>query len=357
MGVLPPPLAPPLAGGEVGSATFLIFFFFAMPYHWPAEWECHDATWIAWPHNRQHWPGKFGPIAGVYVEIVRALASSERVEICVNDAAMEADARARLAGGGVPLDRVSFHHFPTNASWSRDHGPIFVHGSKGLTVLDFGYNANGAKWGPCDLDDAVPRHVTKHLGLPLVQPPLILEGGSIEGNGLGTLLTTESCLLNPNRNPKLNRGQIEAALREYLGATNILWLKEGISGDDTDGHIDDLARFVNPTTVVCPLTDDSVDEDYAVLRRNYEDLQRMNDQDGTPLTVVPLPVPSPVVYDDTRLPASYANFYIANTVVLLPTFGCLQDAAARATLQGFFPDRRVVGIDCVDLVWGFGTIH
>lgn len=328
-----------------------------MNYRWPAEWERHDATWIAWPHNREHWPGKFEPIPKIYVEITRALVSSETVHLCVNDAKVEARVREWLSTAGVSLDRVIFHHFPTNASWSRDHGPIFVHGPQGLTVLDWRYNANGEKWGPCDLDDVIPPQVASALGLPLIQPPMILEGGSVEGNGLGTVLTTESCLLNKNRNPQMSRQEIEAALRQYLGATNMLWLKEGISGDDTDGHIDDLARFVNPTTVVCPLTDDQADEDYAVLRRNYDDLQTMRDQDGRPLTVVPLPVPSPVVYEDTRLPASYANFYIANTAVLLPTFRCPQDAKAREVLQQYFSDRRVIGIDCTDLVWGFGTIH
>ncbi len=345
-----------------------------MTYRLPAEWEPHDGTWLAWPHNREHWPGKFEPIPKTYVQIIQALMSSERVFVCVNDAEMEHEARELLEQCNVPLRQVEFFQIPTNASWSRDHGPMFVtkfspplvggvrgggyrQGDQRITVLDWGYNGNGEKWGPTDLDDAVPEKIAAILGLPLVSPPMILEGGSIEVNGCGTLLTTESCLLNENRNPQLNREQIEGYLREYLGVSQILWLKEGIAGDDTDGHIDDLARFVNPTTVVCPLTDDAADADYAVLQQNYNDLQHMRDQNGRPLTVVPLPTPTPVIYEKERLPASYANFFIANTVVLVPTFNCPQDAQAMAILQNFFPDRRVIGIDCVDLVWGFGTIH
>ncbi|MDD5110616.1 MAG: agmatine deiminase family protein [Patescibacteria group bacterium] len=328
-----------------------------MPYRMPAEWEPHEGTWMAWPHNLSHWPGKFEPIPKVYAQIIRALTQSEPVFLCVNDAEAEREARRCFEEGGVTLGAVEFVHIPTNASWSRDHGPMFVRTPEGWAVLDWDYNGNGDKWKPYDLDDAVPTKVAELLELPVLIPGVVLEGGSIDVNGKGTLLTTESCLLNPNRNPRLNREQIEGYLREYIGVTNILWLKEGIAGDDTDGHIDDLARFVNPTTVVCPLTQDTADADYAILQQNYRDLQKMRDQDKRPLTVVPLPTPTPVVYKNERLPASYANFYIANTVVLVPTFNCPQDAQALAILQRFFPNRRVIGIDCVDLVWGFGTLH
>lgn len=328
-----------------------------MTYRMPAEWEPHAGTWLAWPHNREHWPGKFAAIPPTYVGIIQALAQSERVFICVNDEAMEREARRFLEDGNVPLKPVEFFYIPTNASWSRDHGPLFVHGPEGLTVLDWGYNGNGGKWGPTNLDDAVPAKIAEELGLPLVAPQMILEGGSIEVNGRGTLLTTESCLLNENRNPQLNREQIEGYLREHLGVTHILWLQQGIAGDDTDGHIDDLARFVNPTTVVCPLSNDPADADYAILQQNCRDLQKMRDQDGKLLAVVPLPTPQPVIYERERLPASYANFYIANSVVLVPTFGCPQDAEATALLQRYFPDRRVIGVDCVDLVLGLGAIH
>lgn len=328
-----------------------------MTYRMPAEWEPHAGTWLAWPHNRKHWPGKFDPIPKMYVQFIKALTRSERVFLCVQDIEMEREVRTLLEQGNVALRQVDFFQILTNASWSRDHGPMFVQSPDGLTIVDWGYNGNGKKWGPTNLDDAVPEKIAGLLGLPIISPQMILEGGSIEVNGRGTLLTTESCLLNKNRNPQLNREQIEGYLREHLGATNILWLKEGIAGDDTDGHIDDLARFVNPTTVVCPLTNDPTDADYAILQQNYRDLQKMRDQDGKPLTIVPLPTPSPVIHKRERLPASYANFYIANTVVLVPTFGCPQDAEALATLQQFFPNRRVVGIDCIDLVWGLGTIH
>lgn len=327
-----------------------------MKYRMPAEWENHDATWLAWPHLEEHWPGKFETIPPVYVEIVRALVASEPVHICVNDGAAESEARQLLEKGGVPMERVKFFHIPTNASWSRDHGPIFVYDQQKLTALNWGFNAWGDKW-PHDLDNKVPPQVAAGLGVPCVDGPMILEGGSIDVNGVGTLLTTESCLLNKNRNPQLSRDQIEANLKEYLGLTNILWLKEGVAGDDTDGHIDDLARFVNPTTVVCALTDDPQHPDYKVLQQAYADLQGMKDQDGQPLTVVPLPMPDPVIHEDTMLPASYANFYIGNWTVLLPTFRCDNDAKAAAILQQYFPTRSVVEIDCTDLVWGLGTIH
>lgn len=325
-------------------------------YRMPAEWEPHDATWLAWPHFQEHWPGRFEPIPKKYVEIVRVLTSSELVRMCVNDEAMERDARHRLDVGGVPLKRVEFFRIPTNASWSRDHGPIFVYDNQQLTILDWRFNAWGEQW-PFDRDDAVPPAVAAALKMPVVAISMVLEGGAIDVNGAGTLLTTESCLLNKNRNPDRSREEIEAALRQYLGATNILWLKAGITGDDTAGHIDDLARFVNPTTVVCGVTNNIQDVDYAVLQQNFADLQAMRDQSGQVLNVVPLPMPGPVISDGQRLPASYANFYIANTVVLLPTFRCPEDDQALAILERLFPTRRIVGIDCVDLVWGLGTIH
>lgn len=326
-------------------------------YRMPAEWEPHEGTWLAWPHNLSHWPGKFEPIPKVYVQLFRALTQSERVFLCVQNLEMEREVRKILTTAEVPLQAVEFFRIPTNASWSRDHGPVFVQSPEGLTILDWDYNGNGKKWGPTDLDDAVPTTIAQLLDVPVLAPGVVLEGGSIDVNGVGTLLTTESCLLNPNRNPQLNREQIEGYLREYLGVSNILWLKEGITGDDTDGHIDDLARFVNPTTVICPLGSDPQDIDFPVYQQNYHDLKGMCDQNGRPLTVIPLPTPTPVIYKDERLPASYANFYIANTVVLIPTFGCPQDAEALAILQQHFPTRRVIGIDCVDLAWGFGTIH
>jgi agmatine deiminase len=327
----------------------------------PAEWERHHGTWLAWPHNEDHWPGNFTPIPRIYAEFIRVLASNENVFVCVNDSAMEETARNLLRESDVRralLDRIIFQHFPTNSSWTRDFGPIFVRDPNGNPVItDWIFNSWGRKYPPWDLDDVVPQHVARVFQLPLVQPEIVLEGGSIDVNGMGTLLTTEQCLLNQNRNPHLSRQQIEGYLNKFLGATNVLWLKEGIIGDDTDGHIDDIARFVDPTTVVCAVEANESDENYEILKRNVEDLKTMHDQDGNPLNVITLPMPEPVLYEGTRLPASYANFYIANRVVIVPTFRCRQDEFALKILRGLFPHREVIGIDCVDLVWGLGTLH
>ena len=330
-------------------------------YKMPAEWEPHEGTWLAWPHNREHWPGNYDPIPYVYAQIIRHLASSEKVFLCVNDAEMEKTARDVLREAEIPrpaLDQVVFLHIPTDASWSRDHGPIFVRDANhNLVALDWIFNSWGGKYPPWKQDDEVPQHVAKRFDLPLVQPGIVLEGGSIDVNGKGTLLTTEQCLLNENRNPQMNRKQIEEALHRYLGATNVLWLKEGIVGDDTDGHIDDIARFVSDQTVVCVVEENRADENYEILKKNYQDLQKMRDQDGKDLNVVTLPMPDPVVYEGTRLPASYANFYIANRAVIVPTFRCRQDELALNILRKLFPTREIAGIDCVDLVWGLGTLH
>jgi agmatine deiminase len=327
-------------------------------FRMPAEWEPHEGTWLAWPHNKDHWPGNFDPIPKVYAEMIRILASSEKVFICVNDAAAEDVARSVLRKNGANSDQVIFHHIPTNSSWTRDFGPIFVRDSNGNRVItDWIFNSWGGKYPPWDLDDVVPQHVSKNLNLPVVEPGIVLEGGSIDVNGKGTLLTTEQCLLNQNRNPHLNRKQIEEYLGKYLSVTNILWLKEGIIGDDTDGHIDDIARFVDETTVVTAIDENESDDNYQILKKNFEDLKKMHDQDGRPLNVIPLPMPDPVIYEETRLPASYANFYIANSVVIVPTFRCKQDEQAMKILRELFPTREVIGIDCVDLVWGLGTFH
>lgn len=330
-------------------------------YIMPAEWDPHEGTWLAWPHNKDHWPGNFTPIPRVYAEIVRALASVEKVFICVNNPSMEQGARAVLQQSGLKadlLEQVFFFHIPTDASWSRDHGPIFVRDADGnLTILDWIFNAWGQKYEPWDQDDVVPQHVARILKLPIIQPGIVLEGGSIDVNGKGTLLTTEQCLLNPNRNPRLNRSEIEEYLEKYLGIANVLWLKEGIVGDDTDGHIDDIARFVNERTVVCVVEENPKDENYAILKQNHEDLKRMKDEKGNSLEIVSLPMPDPVVYEGNRLPASYANFYIANRAVLVPLFRKPQDDQAMKVLESLFPDRKVIGIDCLDLVWGLGTLH
>ena len=324
----------------------------------PAEWAPHRATWLSWPHKEASWPGKFEPVPGIFAEMVRWLVPGEEVHINVRDAAMEQEVRALLAGRAVPLGNVVFHHHPTNDAWCRDHGPIFVHRpDRSEVILDWGYNAWGNKYPPYDLDDTVPTRIGEELGIPVISPGMILEGGSIDVNGRGTLLTTEACLLNPNRNPSLSREQIEAQLRHYLGVRHILWLGDGIEGDDTDGHIDDLTRFVGPRTVVTVVEENRADPNYQPLQENLERLRTMTDQDGAPLEVVTLPMPRPLYYEDQRLPASYANFYIGNQVVLLPAFDPPHDAEAGAILQRLFPDREVVAIDCTDLVWGLGAFH
>jgi len=330
-------------------------------YRMPAEWEPHRGTWLSWPHKEATWPGKFEPVPGIFARMARHLAEREEVHINVAGPTQEQDARRRLAAARVDQRRVFFHHHPTNDAWCRDHGPIFVHRDvkeqREQAVVDWGYNAWGGKYPPFDLDDVIPSRIAAEQGLPVFHPGIVLEGGSIDVNGRGTLLTTESCLLNPNRNPHLGREEIESYLRSYLGVSTVLWLGDGIAGDDTDGHVDDLTRFVDPTTVVTVVEDDPADENYEPLQENLERLRGMTDQDGRPLRVVPLPMPRPLYHEGQRLPASYANFYIANGLVLLPRYDPVLDEQAAATLQGLFPDREVIGIDASDLVWGLGALH
>jgi agmatine deiminase len=327
----------------------------------PAEWEPHRGTWLSWPHRESSWPGKFEPVPSIFAEIVRHLVPHEEVHINVADREMEDSVRQVLIRAGVPVDRVWFHHHPTNDAWCRDHGPIFVEHrvreTVTQTILDWGYNAWGGKYPPFDLDDVVPTRIGAELGILVVSPGIILEGGSIDINGAGTLLTTEQCLLNPNRNPGLTRAEIEAYLMRYLGVRHILWLGEGIEGDDTDGHVDDLTRFVDPTTVVTVIESDPTDKNFEPLRDNLARLHSMTDQDGRPLRVVTLPMPRAQYHEGHRLPMSYANFYIANGVVLMPAYDPEHDETARLVLQELFPTRQVIPIDCTDLVWGLGSIH
>ncbi len=327
----------------------------------PAEWEPHAATWLSWPHKEASWPGNFAPIPGIWVEMVRALAPHERVNILVNDAVAAASVRGLLRRAEVDLDNVTLHEIPTDDAWARDHGPTFVTRGAGaereIAAIDWIYNAWGGKYPPWDNDDVVPQKIAAKLGLRLFEPGIVLEGGSIDVNGCGTLLTTESCLLNPNRNPQLSRAQIEGYLRDYFGVRHILWLGEGIVGDDTDGHIDDLTRFVDATTVVTVVEANRDDENYEPLQENLVRLRTMTDQDGRALRILTLPMPAPVEYEGQRLPASYANFYIGNGAVLVPIFNDPNDGPALATLQPLFPGRRVVGINARELVWGLGAFH
>ncbi len=325
----------------------------------PAEWEPHRGTWLSWPHKEASWPGKFGRVPGIFARMVRHLADHEEVHINVAGPDMEHGVRQLLSDEGADSGNVFFHNNPTNDAWCRDHGPIFLEqrNSGKQAIIDWDFNAWGGKYPPYDLDDVVPTRIARELGLPVFNPGIVMEGGSIDVNGQGTLITTEACLLNPNRNPQLDRAAIEEYLRAYLGVSHILWLGEGIVGDDTDGHVDDLTRFVNPTTVVTVVEQDPADENYEPLQQNLERLRGMTDQDGQALRVVTLPMPKAVIHDGQRLPASYANFYIANEVVLLPTYDPKRDEEALETLESVFPDREVIGIDCTDLVWGLGAFH
>ncbi len=329
-------------------------------YRMPAEWEPHAATWLSWPRrNGISFPGAYDRVTPTLAKMVHALAGSEPVNINVCDAAHEADVRKQLSKARAKSDHVTFFHIPTNEPWCRDHGPIFLtrDADPKVAVLDWDYNAWGWKYPPFDDDDVVPTLIANQLGLPVYSPGMVLEGGSIDVNGSGSLLTTRSCLLNPNRNPDLNEKEIEQRLRDFLGVKNILWLGDGIEGDDTDGHIDDLTRFVDRTTVVTVVEEDANDSNYEPLRANLELLKTMDVEDGEPLQVHTLPMPSKIVRDGQRLPASYANFYIGNKVVLLPTFADSNDRWAIAVLEKVFPGRTVVPIDCRELIWGLGAFH
>jgi agmatine deiminase len=327
----------------------------------PAEWEPHRGTWLSWPHKQASWPGKFGPIPAIFARMVRHLAEHEEVHINVADQSMENAVRRTLSELNSAGANVHFHYNPTNDAWCRDHGPIFIQRDGGRrreeAIVDWDYNAWGGKYPPFDLDDVIPTRIGREYGIPVFSPGMVLEGGSIDVNGRGTLLTTEACLLNPNRNPGLDQDQIESALRDYLGVSHVLWLGDGIAGDDTDGHVDDLTRFVDSSTVVTVVEEDPADENYEPLQDNLERLQRMTDEAGRPLRVVQLPMPRALYHEGQRLPASYANFYIANGVVLLPAYDPERDGEARGTLQSLFPEREVVPIDCTDLVWGLGAFH
>jgi agmatine deiminase len=325
----------------------------------PAEWGLHEATWLSWPHNRDSWPGVFAGVEPAMVEFVRALAACEPVYINVLDAEHERHVRKLLAAA-VPPERVRLYRFPTNDAWARDHGAIFVTrptAKEPRLAVDFDYNAWGGKYPPFDLDREVGRQMAEALGVPrYAQPGVVLEGGSIEVNGEGALLTTEQCLLNPNRNPTLGLADIERLLRDCLGVREILWLGLGIEGDDTDGHIDDLTRFVAPQTVVTVVEPNRADPNHEPLAANRRLLDKLQ-VGGRALEVVELPMPEPQYLETQRLPASYANFYVANGAVLVPTFGCPADDVACATLQGCFPGRRVVPVDCRVLIAGLGALH
>jgi len=324
----------------------------------PAEWEPHDAVWLSWPHDEVSFPF-LEEAEAAFASFVKEISAGERVELQVLDETMKERVVAMLRVRHVELSRIRLHVHDYADIWFRDYGPIFVvnRKAKQLAMTKWIFNAWGDKYDTLLKDNGVPYFMNHSLKLPMFEPGIVMEGGSIEVNGAGTLMTTEQCLLNPNRNPNLSKEEIERFLREYLGVRHFIWLKEGIAGDDTDGHIDDIARFVNPTTVLCARQPDENDPDHAVLEENVRLLEAAADQDGNKLRVIPLPVPDWVGDEKGRLPASYANFYIGNSKVLVPLFGTDNDAAALETIQSVFPNRKVVGINARYLVYGLGTFH
>ena len=336
----------------------------SLGYTFPAEWEPHAGTWFSWPRPEGiSFPDKYHTVPENLARIFREIAPREAVHVNVPNGNWERIVRGQLAEHGCPLDNVFFHHIKTNESWCRDHGPAFVvkpkrGGGRSVAVVDWGFNAWGGKYPPYDDDDAVPTRVAEQLKLPLFRTPIVMEGGSVEFNGAGTVLTTTDCLLNKNRNPGMSRADVEQALRDYYGQQHVCWLTGGIDGDDTDGHVDDLARFVNPTTLVMGVEDDPTDANYKTLKSARKQADKLRDQAGKPFTVVELPMPRPVEHDGQRLPATYVNFSFVNGALLVPTYRDKRaDKRAIAILQKLLPDRQVVGIDCVELIWGLGAIH
>jgi agmatine deiminase len=337
-------------------------------YRMPAEWEPHEATWLAWPHNHEDWPGKFQAIPWLYAEIVRLVAAHEQVRLIVQNAKEQQRAAGILKRAGANLDRVSFHQWPTDRVWTRDSGPIFVRNAEGkVAITNWRFNA-WAKYSDWHLDDQLPGRVAELLGLPAWKPTieiegqnrrLVLEGGSIDTNGQGTLLTTEECLLSEvqQRNRGVSREQIERAFYDYLGIDQVLWLGRGAAGDDTHGHVDDISRFVGPTTIVTTVERNRNDPNHEPLAENLARLKAARTSSGKQFDLVELPMPHAVLFRKQRLPASYANFYLANGLVLMPTFHDPNDRVALNILAQVFPDREVIGIHSVDLIWGLGALH
>ncbi len=331
----------------------------SLGFHFPAEWAPHTATWLSWPHKEESWPGKIAAIYKPYCEFIKILTEGELVRINVVDEKMKAFAVKQLQLAGVDLNKIEFFKFPTNDAWCRDHGPAFLinPATKQKVIVDWNYNAWGNKYPPYDLDDVIPTKIAKHFNLPVYHPGIVMEGGSVDFNGKGTLITSKACLLNKNRNPQLNQQQIEAYLQNYYGVEQVLWVNDGIIGDDTDGHIDDTVRFVNEDTVVTVIEENKADENYPILQENLQMLKSMRLLNGKQLNIIELPMPEPIYYEGQRLPASYANFYIANSAVIMPTYRSKNDNSALDILQQYFPDRKVVGIDSTDIIWGLGSFH
>jgi agmatine deiminase len=329
-------------------------------YYFPAEFAAHTATWLSWPHKEASWPGKIDAIYPSYTKFIKTLTAAEKVCINIKDEAMKAFAAGKLQDAGVDLAAIEFFFHPTNDAWCRDHGPAFLinpAAEQKKVIVDWNYNAWGNKYPPYDLDDVIPTLIAKQYDIPVYYPGIIMEGGSVEFNGKGTVMTSTACLLNENRNPHLDQGQIEQYLRNYYGVEQVLWIEEGIVGDDTDGHIDDTVRFVNEDTVIAVIEEDRADENHDLLQRNLQQLKQMRLLNGRQLNIVELLMPEELIYEDQRLPCSYANFYIANQSVIVPTFRSKRDDKAMQIIQGCFPGRQVVGIDSTDIIWGLGSFH
>jgi len=332
-------------------------------YAFPAEWTPHAATWISWPRPEGiSFPGFYHRAIADVARVVGAIGTFEPVCLNVPNANYERIVKDTLRAAGVGLSKVRFFQIPTNECWTRDHGPAFVQrtrrGRVQTAIVDWGFNAWGGKYPPWEADDAVPTRVATALGLPVFRNDLVMEGGAVDFNGDGTVLTTTSCLLNKNRNPGVTKAEIERHLRAYYGQRHVVWLGEGIAGDDTDGHVDDLARFIDARTIVTALETDPADDNYQALRDNRKRLDQARDADGRPFTVIELPMPKAVVFEGQRLPATYVNFLFVNGGLLVPTFGDrVQDRQTLARLQQALPGRRVVGVDCRALIWGLGAIH
>ncbi len=329
-------------------------------YYFPAEWHKHTATWLSWPHKEASWPGKIHTVYDPYCQFIKALTGGEKVCINIIDETMKSFATKHLKEHDVDINKIEFYFHPTNDAWCRDHGPAFlIHKKeKKKVIVDWNYNAWGNKYPPYDLDDVIPTLIGEKLNLPVYHPGIIMEGGSVDFNGNGTLITSTACLLNKNRNPNLNQSQIENYLQNFYGVDQILWVDEGIIGDDTDGHIDDTVRFVNEDTVLATVEENINDENYPLLQHNLKQLQQMRLLNGKQLNIIELPMPAKeVIWEDQRLPASYANFYIANAIVAVPIFNDANDERALNIIQQCFPNRKVIGINSTDVIWGLGSWH
>ena len=330
-------------------------------YRFPAEWEPHEATWLSWPHNLETWPDKrLKKILPAYAEFAAVISQGEELRINVVHERMKDDAWRWLEEQGAKMDQVRFFMHPTNDAWCRDHGPAFLvnpAAEPAKIIINWEYNAWGGKYPPFDLDNQVPLKISDSLKIPAFSPDIVMEGGSVEFNGKGALLTTEHCLLNKNRNPHLSKLEIEQYLVDYYGVDQIIWLHEGIIGDDTDGHIDDITRFVNPEMVVTVIEHSREDDNYEALKKNAKVLNKSRLLNDKQIDVVELPMPEPLFSDGLRMPASYANFYICNQAVIVPQYGSRYDQQALQQLENLFTDRKVIGIDSSEIIWGLGSFH